>query len=130
MQVLSDDQIEDIHQASLTILEEFGIELMSERGIEIFRRAGAKIDPGSQNVRLDRGLVAEALKTAPSIFTLTPRNPDRAVTIGGNNQVYVNVSSPPSCSDLDRGRRSGRVFCRRRMYWPRRICLVGVQIDD
>jgi trimethylamine--corrinoid protein Co-methyltransferase len=43
MQLLSADQIEAIHAASLHILENFGIELMSTRALDLFERAGASI---------------------------------------------------------------------------------------
>ena len=41
---LSDDQIESIHLASLRLLEEYGIEVMSVPAREIFRAAGAEVD--------------------------------------------------------------------------------------
>ena len=75
MALLSADQIEAIHEASLHILENFGIEVMSPRALALFEKAGAKVDHATQTVRLDRGLVDEALKTTPSAYTLTPRNP-------------------------------------------------------
>ena len=49
----------------------------------------------------------EKVGLAPAHFTITPRNPERAVPIGGRHMAFVNVSSPPNCSDLDRGRRPG-----------------------
>src|ERR1041384_3483651 len=74
MQILSADQVEAIHEASLHILENFGIEVMSAKALSLFEKAGATVDHATQTVRLDRGLVAESLKTAPSAYTLTPRN--------------------------------------------------------
>jgi trimethylamine--corrinoid protein Co-methyltransferase len=56
---------------------------------------------------MGRDLVMAQLEHAPSSFTLTPRNPQRRIEIGGNRMVFGNVSSPPNCSDLDRGRRPG-----------------------
>lgn len=109
MELLSADQIEAIHQASLHILENFGIELMSPRALEIFERAGAKVDKSSQTVFLDRGLVAEALRTAPSHFTLTPRDPAHAVPLGGNDINFTLVAGPPNVHDRERGRRSGNM---------------------
>lgn len=107
MAVLSEDQVEAIHAASLTILEEMGIEVMSPRALDLFARAGATIDRASMNVRLDRGLVAQALATAPPVFTLTPRNPERRVTLGGDHINFTLVAGPPNVHDLERGRRPG-----------------------
>jgi trimethylamine--corrinoid protein Co-methyltransferase len=44
---------------------------------------------------------------APETFSMTPRNPEREITIGGPHMVFGNVSSPPNVMDLDRGRRPG-----------------------
>jgi trimethylamine---corrinoid protein Co-methyltransferase len=109
MRLLSDDQVEAIHAASMRILEEMGVELMSPRGLDLFRRAGADVDAASGTVRLDRGLVAEALKTAPSIVTLTPRNPDNRVVIGGDRINFTLVAGPPNVHDRERGRRAGNL---------------------
>src|SRR6185503_1033259 len=79
MQLLSADQVEAIHQASMHILENFGIELMSPRALALFERAGASVDHTSMTVRIDRGMVDEALKTTPAEYRLASRNPERTV---------------------------------------------------
>jgi trimethylamine--corrinoid protein Co-methyltransferase len=109
MELLSADQIEAIHEASLHILETFGIELMSASALDLFARAGAKVDRTTQTVFLDRGLVAEALKTAPASFTLTPRNPDHAIPLGGDAISFTLVAGPPNVHDMERGRRAGNL---------------------
>ena len=113
MTLLSSDQVEAIHEASLTILEEFGIELMSARALDLFERAGAKVDRANGTVFPDRGLVAEALKTAPATFALTPRNSAHAVHLGGDSINFTLVAGPPNVHDMERGRRAGnlRDYC-------------------
>ena len=73
MALLSADQVEAIHLASMHILENFGIEVMNARALALFERAGAKVDHATMNVRVDRGMVEEALKTTRAAYTLTPR---------------------------------------------------------
>src|SRR5579863_806057 len=113
MEMLSADQLEAIHLTSLRILEELGIEFMSARALEIFARAGAQVDHATGTVRLDRGLVGQALASAPARFTLTPRNPQRCLTMGGNHVNFGLVAGPPNVHDCERGRRSGnyRDYC-------------------
>lgn len=113
MAVLSDDQVEAIHLASLRILEEMGIEVMSPRAFDLFARAGATVDRASANVRLDRGLVDEAVRTAPPVYTLTPRNPARRIVLGGDSINFTLVAGPPNVHDMERGRRAGnyRDYC-------------------
>jgi trimethylamine--corrinoid protein Co-methyltransferase len=113
MEVLSADQIEAIHLTSLRILEQLGIEVMSARAREIFKAAGADVDPATAAVRIDRQLVAAALGTAPAEFVVTPRNAARQITLGGNHVNFGLVAGPPNVHDLQRGRRPGnlRDYC-------------------
>ena len=107
MELLSADQIESIHRTSLRILEELGIEFMSSRALDVFARAGAQVDVATRTVRLERGLIEQALKTAPESFVLTPRNAQRRVVMGGNHINFGLVAGPPNVHDCERGRRAG-----------------------
>ena len=107
VEVLSTDQVEAIHHASLRVLEEIGIEVLNDAALDRFRRAGANVDTAAQRVRLDRGLIEQALATAPPSFTLNPRNPERRVLYGDPCLAFACVGGPPNCSDLDGGRRPG-----------------------
>jgi len=107
LEVLSADQLEMIHEASLEVLEEIGLEIMSDAALGLLKAAGAKVDMGRQHAWIDRGVIEAALKTVPKEFTLTPRNPGRAVQYGGRHIAFGTVGGPPNCSDLDGGRRPG-----------------------
>ena len=61
---LSDDQIESVHLASLRLLEDYGIEVMSAPARALFRAAGADVDEASMMVRADRGLIEAAIASA------------------------------------------------------------------
>ena len=104
---LDAEQVQAVHDGAMRVLEEIGIEFLSEEARDVLKAAGCETSPGSTNVRMDRELVMEKVGLAPSQFTITPRNPDRQVPIGGRHMVFLNVSSPPNCCDLDRGRRIG-----------------------
>lgn len=102
---LTEEGIQAVHEGAMRILEEIGIEFLNPEAVEILAKAGCIVEDG--NVRMGRDLVMETLKGVPRSFTITPRNPDRTLEIGGDRMVFGNVSSPPNCSDLDRGRRTG-----------------------
>ncbi len=104
---LRPDGIEAIHNAAMTVLETIGIEFLNEDAKAILKQAGCTVT--SDNVRMGRDFVMEMVGHAPSQFDMTPRNPDRKVTIGGDHMAFVNVSSPPNAMDLDHGRRPGAV---------------------
>lgn len=107
---LPPEGVEAVHNAAMRVLEEIGIEFLNLEAAEILQAHGAKlsnITKESALVKMDRAMVMEKLKTVPSQFTLTPRNLDRKITIGGNHIVFGNVSSPPNYSNLDEGRKVG-----------------------
>ena len=102
---LTEEGVAAVHDGAMRILEEVGIEFLNPEALEIFREAGATVT--GENVRMGRDMVMELVGKAPSQFTLTPRNPDRTLTIGGKHIVFGNVSSPPNYSNLDEGRKTG-----------------------
>ncbi len=101
----SADQIEAIHDSSLSILESLGIELLDERACDLFASAGADVDRATGTVRPDRAMMMEYVAKAPSRFRLTPSNHARAIEIGGRDLVFGLVAGPPNVSDAERGRR-------------------------
>ncbi|MGF1502472.1 MAG: trimethylamine methyltransferase family protein [Paracoccaceae bacterium] len=104
---LSEEGVRAVDAAALRVLSEIGIDFLHEDARAELARAGAEVDPDGPRVRFDPALVREMVAKAPGSFTVTPRNPERRVIVGGRHQLYGNVSSPPNCSDLDRGRRAG-----------------------
>jgi trimethylamine--corrinoid protein Co-methyltransferase len=107
LEVLSDDQAEAIHDASLRVLEEVGMDFLHPEALDILGAAGARVEPGTERVRFDRGLIEEAVARAPGEFTVHARNPERDVRVGGSNVNFLMTGSAPNVSDLERGRRDG-----------------------
>ncbi len=102
---LDEEGVHAIHDAAMRILEEIGIEMLHEEACRVLAEAGCRVE--GSNVRMGRDFVMEMVGRAPSEFTITPRNPERQVTIGGPHMVFVNVSSPPNSWDLEHGKRPG-----------------------
>ena len=132
LEVLAAEQVEAIHVTSLRILEELGIEVLSERALGLLAAAGADVDHAAQLVRLDRALVEQALASAPRSFELTPRSAQHRLTLGGRHINFGLVAGPPNVHDLERGRRAGNFedycnFIRLAQYFNA-IHLIGNQV--
>ena len=104
---ISDDELESIHVASLDILEEIGVDFLHPGARDILKQAGADLDGSSERVRFDRGLIMDAMASAPSQFTFHARNPARNLVIGDDHIAFCSIASPPNASDIAHGRRSG-----------------------
>ncbi len=100
---LSPEGVEAIHNAAMEILEDIGIDFLNEEAIDLFKKAGCKVE--GEKVFLDRHWVMEMVAKAPSEFTITPRNPKHTIPIGGDAILFGNVSSPPNYWDLDLGKK-------------------------
>ena len=107
LEILSADQLEAIHVASLRILDEIGVEVLGAAALDRFRADRARVDGATRIVRLDPARVEELVALAPAEFTLQARNPARDVTLGGPHLVFAAVGGPAFVTDLDRGRRAG-----------------------
>jgi trimethylamine---corrinoid protein Co-methyltransferase len=105
LDLLSADQIESIHETSLQVLREIGMEVMLPEARDRLKAAGAEVR--ESRVTFPRELVESALETAPSSFVLHARNPANDLTIGGSAISFGTVASAPNCSDLEGGRRTG-----------------------
>lgn len=109
---LDQEGVEAIHDGAMRILEEIGIAFFNEEALTLFRQAGCKVD--GDVVRMGRDWVMEMVSKAPREFTITPRNPERTLKIGGNVILFGNVSSPPNYWDMEIGRKvpGNREQCR------------------
>jgi trimethylamine--corrinoid protein Co-methyltransferase len=100
---LDGDGVQAIHDGAMRILEDVGIEFLNEEALALFRQAGCTVS--GTNVRMGRDWVMEMLSAAPAQFDITPRNPERKITIGGKHTLFGNVSSPPNYYDLEIGKK-------------------------
>ncbi|HYC25423.1 MAG TPA: trimethylamine methyltransferase family protein [Roseiarcus sp.] len=105
--LLSADELEAIHRASLTVLKEIGMDFLHPEAKAILKSAGADVDPSSDRVRFDPALIESKIGKAPRQFTLHARNPARNLVIGGPFTAFASVASAPNAFDRDGGRRPG-----------------------
>ena len=112
----SADQIEAIHQASLDVLANTGIKVLSPEARDYYRQAGMSLK-ADEIVCFDPDLLLDLIGKAPSQVKLFGRGKDRDITIGGHLVGVCTTGGTPNFSDLDGGRRPGSLetldcFCR------------------
>ncbi|MGD9862341.1 MAG: trimethylamine methyltransferase family protein [Pseudodonghicola sp.] len=100
---LTEAGIAALHDGAMRILEEIGIAFPHQEALAALRAAGGRV--AGERVRMGRDFVMEMLARAPSEFTLTPRNPDHRISLGGDTMLFGNVASPPNCWDMETGRK-------------------------
>ena len=104
---LDAEGLERVHDTAMRILEEVGIDFLNEEARAVLKAAGCEVSVDDARVKMDRSFVMEQVAQAPAEFTITPRNPQHRIRIGGDTVAFGPVGSPPNVTDLDRGRRVG-----------------------
>ncbi len=103
----TEEQLTRINETAMRVLEELGLEFMSEEAWPILERHGAKVDRSTGIVKFDRQLIREYVAKAPANFTLHARDDERNLVMGGNYINFGPVGGAPHASDRERGRRPG-----------------------
>lgn len=109
LELANEEQMEALHQTSLRILSELGIRVMGDRVLDLFEKAGARVDRETRDVRFDEELVNQALSTVPQRFTLCGSDPSKRLQIGGPDLTFGLVAGPPNVHDCVNGRRPGNM---------------------
>lgn len=114
-QILTDQEIEQIHQASVWLLSEHGLRFLSHGALQVFADAGATVDYNRQNVRIPEALLDKSLAAASGHFRLWDRDGKamldlqdgqmRGHNVGGCVRVYdfeAKKTRSASQQDLER----------------------------
>jgi trimethylamine--corrinoid protein Co-methyltransferase len=89
--LLDDEQLQQLHNATLEILEKVGVNVKYPEALEILRAAGCRVKDKT-TVLIPEYLVADAIQSAPSNVTVYDREGARAMELGGNN-VYFGMGT-------------------------------------
>ena len=74
MNFLSDQQLDDLQEATLQVLEETGVQFPSEKALDIFSAHGAQVDHDKQVVKIPRQMVIDAMDLVPRTFLMAARD--------------------------------------------------------
>ncbi len=130
--IVSADELELIHVASLKVLKEIGMDFLHEEAKAKLKDAGADVQ--GDRVHFEPELIETLVDSAPSQFTYYGRNPAQTHVIGGDNMLFSPVGSPPACHDMDKGRRTGtredyQNFLRLAQYFNVFGCIGGYPVE-
>jgi trimethylamine--corrinoid protein Co-methyltransferase len=107
IRMMSHQDLNRIHNASLEVLDQVGVEFLLEDALQIFKTHGATID-GSR-VMLPGKLVEDAIESSPASFKLWGRDLKKTILVGeGQERTHVEPSNGAIyAQDLERGKRPG-----------------------
>ena len=107
--ILSRNQLDAIHDASMRILAQTGVRVESEEARALLERAGAYITPEA-TVHIPARLVEWAVGVAPSNISIYDRNGAEAMQLGRRRTYFGTGSDTPNVADPYTGERRPAVL--------------------
>jgi trimethylamine---corrinoid protein Co-methyltransferase len=98
-ELLTQEQVERVHEASLEILEEVGLMVRHGPARDLFRAHGCDVNSETNRVKFPRAIVEKYRKVYPPKFTFGGRDPKYDKTIPDDSPVIVTGSSAPNILD-------------------------------
>lgn len=123
--LLSEDQLKEIHLATLSVLEQTGVEVLEDESLELLKNAGADIS--GTRVCIPQHLVEEAIQSAPQKVTLWTRDGKKPMILEDHRTYYGTGSDCPNIIDPYTGER--RKFTKQDIANAMKICDYLPNID-
>jgi len=89
-EIISENQVEQIHESTLDVLAEAGVKVHHEEALKVYKKGGCTVDFDSKLVRFPPALVEECLRKCPSSFRVKSRNPEHDLVLGLDHVVFFN----------------------------------------
>ena len=105
LKIFSKRQLEDVHNATLEVLQRTGVVFKHQEALKVFEGAGASVDHKSQRVFIPNYLIKEAIMKAPSRFTWYARNPEKSLRLEDDRIHFGPVCTPAYIYDLETGKK-------------------------
>lgn len=135
LNILSDDEIRSIHEASLDVLRNIGIKVPSKEAREVFASGGCKVEEKNENVKIPPYVVEDAINTAPSTFWIYGRNRNNKYLCGGDI-TFTNFGEAVDVIDLLSRERRGATkkdvgdVARVCDFLDQKVCVKAVGAND
>jgi len=103
LSILSNDEVYNIHIATLEVLERTGVLVREKRVLKLLDQAGAIVDHKKSLVKIPAYLVEEAVAKTPKSFIWHARDPKKSIRIGGEPTKFGPGSECVNIIDLETG---------------------------
>jgi trimethylamine--corrinoid protein Co-methyltransferase len=99
--LLTEEQIKEIHRASLEVLETVGVRVLHEGGVQLLKEAGCRVK--GNIVHIPNWMVEECIRSAPSRITMYNQQGKEAMRLEGRNIYFGLGTDLISTVDLKTG---------------------------
>jgi len=105
LEILSKDEIYDIHLATLQVLERTGVKVNDPKALEMLRDAGATVDSKTSVVKIPEHLLKDEIRKAPNYFALYGRNTSYKLRFERGRTYFSSQGTSAFVVDFETGKR-------------------------
>ena len=103
LQVLTEDEMEDIHLGTLEVLERTGVFVEDDEATEVFHGAGCTVDRDRRMVKIPAHVVEDAILSAPASVFLAGRDASHDVLLNSNRVGFTTFGTGLKVVDAHTG---------------------------
>lgn len=85
LNILSSTDVQQIHQATLEVIESVGVKFPSHKALDILEAHGSQVDRATMVAKIPGQIVEEYLAKAPADYTLAALDPSLDLPLDGNH---------------------------------------------
>ena len=100
LDILSEEEIQKIHIATIDILKEVGVRFESKWALDFFKKHDCIVDASERMVKFPEGLVEECIRKAPRVFRTKARE-EKYDMVYNSDTVYFQDAPAMNTLDLD-----------------------------
>ena len=116
LEILSKQDVQKIHEATLHIIENVGVRFPSKRALKIWEDVGADVNHEKKIVKVKPYLIEDALKQAPPAYILGARDPQQNLSLDGNHALachLIEIAHAAAPADAALRSRRAEIYRRR-----------------
>ena len=106
--VFTESELDDIHLASLEVLERTGVFVEADDARDIFKDGGCTVDRETRMVRIPPHVVEDAIASSPSKYVLCGRDPKNDFLMEPGRVAFTNFSEGIAVVDIETGEAASR----------------------
>ncbi len=103
LKTFTPDELEQIHIATLEIMQSTGLGILCDEALDIFKAGGCEVNKKTQVVRFPKHIVKQALSCCPSHILLAGRDPENDFIMGGKKVGFSPFGTAVLTRDLHTG---------------------------
>ncbi|MGL4483518.1 MAG: trimethylamine methyltransferase family protein, partial [Anaerovoracaceae bacterium] len=103
LKFLSENDIIAVHEATLTLMQNYGVKIIGEEARSYYKNVGCDLSSKDGRVKFPKDVVEKAIETTPEKFIMCGRDEKHDFEVGGDKVCFTNFGTGVEIMDIDTG---------------------------